>query len=52
MKQIRLLAILASSILLGLVINSDLDSLLLRVALIITLASVILFWYFQKDLRM
>jgi len=52
MKQIRLLAILASSILLGLVINSDLDSLLLRIVLIISLTSVILFWYFQKDLRM
>jgi hypothetical protein len=52
MKTIRLLAIFASSILLGLVINSELDSLLLRIVLIISLTSVVLFWYFQKDLRM
>jgi hypothetical protein len=52
MKTIRLLAIFASSVLLGLVINSDLESLLLRIVLIISLSSVVLFWYFQKDLRM
>jgi len=52
MKTIRLLVIFASSVLLGLVINSELDSLLLKVALIISLLAVVLVWYFQKDLRM
>ena len=49
--MIRLLAIFTSSVLMGLVISSDLGSYILKGFLLITLVGVALFWYYQKELR-
>lgn len=51
MKFIRLLAIAASLILLGIVLSVDLGNFALKLALIITLSGIAGFWYYQKDLR-